>query len=76
MTPWYSPTTKPAREGLYLRDYTNTLEGGWHFDYWMTDGISGFWYVQETCCKWNDAWYKELPWRGLTRKEYLTEKKP
>ena len=36
MTPWYPPTTKPAREGLYLRDYRGNEIGGWKFDYWMT----------------------------------------
>ena len=72
MTPWYSGNQKPAREGLYLRDYTGTPEGGWHFDYWLTNGTDvGYWYVNEPKGQWNDAFYKELPWRGLTRDEYL-----
>ena len=71
MTPWYHPTQCPARDGLYLRDYTNTDIGGWHFDYWISDKIVGFWYVNEPRGEWNDAWYPCLPWRGLTRSEYL-----
>lgn len=75
MTPWFDPTTPPAREGLYLRDYTSTPEGGWHFDYWLTDsqGNFGYWYVNEPKGQWNDAWYESLPWRGLTEQEYLDE---
>ena len=71
MTPWYPSTTKPAREGLYLRDYRGTSDGYIHFDYWLTDGSVGYWYVNEPTPNWNDAWYQELPWRGLTRGEYL-----
>ena len=57
---------------FHLRDYTGIPEGGWHFDYWLTNGTDvGYWYVNEPKGQWNDAFYKELPWRGLTRGEYL-----
>ena len=75
MTPWFDGKVKPVREGAYLRDYSSTSEGGWHLDYWLTDGRVGFWYVNEPNGQWNDAWYEELPWRGLTRHEYLKENK-
>ena len=75
MTPWYPGTTKPYRPGAYLRDYTNTPEGGWHLDYWLTDGKVGYWYVNQPKGEWNDAWYEELPWRGLTAKEWIKEPK-
>jgi len=74
MTPWFSGDIKPVRSGAYIRDYTNTPEGGWCFDYWLTDGNIGFWYVNEPEGQWNDAWYENLPWRGLTYSEYLKEK--
>jgi hypothetical protein len=70
MTPWYPATAKPARDGAYLRAYTGTPEGGWHLDYWLSDGTVGFWYVNDPKGQWNDACYS-VPWRGLTRKEYL-----
>ena len=73
MTPWFNGKVNPFRSGAYLRDYTKTPEGGWHFDYWLVDGKVGFWYVNEPDDQWNDAWYIELPWRGLTRSEYLKE---
>ena len=71
MTPFYPATTKPAREGLYLRDYSSNEIGGWNFDYWLTDGTVGYWYVNEPKGQWNDAYYQDLPWRGLTHSEYL-----
>lgn len=75
MTPWYPPNIKPARDGLYLRDYSGTPEGGWHFDYWLTNGGNvGFWYVNQPKGQWNDAWYEDLPWCGLTRAEHLRGK--
>lgn len=74
MTPWFSGDIKPARSGAYLRDYTNTPEGGWYLDYWMKDGCTGYWFVNEPAGQWNDASYENLPWRGLTYSEYLREK--
>jgi hypothetical protein len=71
MTPWFSANVTPARDGLYLRDYSGTPEGGWHFDYWLSDHEAGFWYVNEPKGQWNDAYYTALPWRGLTRSEHL-----
>lgn len=75
MTPWYPGTINPMRDGAYLCDYSSTSEGGWHLDYWLTNGTDiGFWYVNEPNGEWNDAWYTELPWRGLTKSEWRKEK--
>lgn len=73
MTPWFVGKN-PARSGAYLRDYTNTPEGGFYIDYWLMDGRIGFWYVNEPAGEWNDAWYQDLPWCGLTYSEYLRGK--
>ena len=70
-TEWYPATTKPVREGWYERDYTGIfgIEANIQLDLWQAsleyDG--GYWYVSEPEGELNDAYYEELPWRGLAR---------
>lgn len=67
-TPWYPGTVKPVREGWYERDYTGTFTGAIHLDLWqqIKPGI-GYWYVDEPAGQINDAWYENLPWRGIEK---------
>jgi hypothetical protein len=69
-TPWYPGTTYPVRGGWYERDYSNVLEvtGTVIMDLWqqIRPG-SGYWYVEEPRGQINDAFYENLPWRGVAK---------
>jgi hypothetical protein len=52
-----------------MRDYSEVFGVGLHvmLDLFLHDGeCGGFWYVEEPKGQINDAFYEELPWRGLT----------
>jgi len=70
-TEWYPAIIKPARAGWYERDYTGVLPEGEqqiYRDLWiLVSKCDGYWYVDEPAGEINDAYYEELPWRGLTR---------
>jgi hypothetical protein len=68
-TEWYPPHIKPVREGWYERDYSNThMKTETVFlDLWQQFSPgNGYWYVDEPPGQINDAYYENLPWRGLT----------
>jgi hypothetical protein len=69
-TEWYPATTKPVREGWYERDYTVVFGVDKIFlDLWLPfSQRDGYWYVNEPAGELNDAYYEELPWRGVKRK--------
>ena len=71
VTDWYSGK-HPIRDGWYERDYSQAEgffeHGGQtiYLDLWMqTSPGKGFWYVINPSGKINDAWWQNLPWRGL-----------
>ncbi len=70
-TGWYSKWQKPVREGWYERDYTGVFEVAGepnvHLDLWMQSKPGkGYWYVDEPKGQINDAYFENLPWRGLS----------
>ncbi len=72
-TGWIAHHKKPIREGWYERDYTSIFGGGIdplphvHLDLWLQKSPGdGFWYVEEPKGQINDAYYENLPWRGLS----------
>jgi len=72
-TPWLPGSVSPVREGWYERDYTEIFGGGSdpaphvHLDLWQqaAPGV-GFWYVDQGAGI-NDAYYEDLPWRGVEK---------
>lgn len=76
-TGWYSKWQKPVREGWYERDYTGVLEvvgaPNVHLDLWLqSDSGKGYWYVDEPKGQINDAYFEDLPWRGLSSNAGVT----
>ena len=69
-TKWYPGTIKPVREGWYERDYTSvsSVPEVIHKDLWQQfKPGDGFWYVDEPAGQINDAFYENLPWRGIVK---------
>ena len=67
-TKWYPGTIKPVREGWYERDYSSTLIDGIHKDLWQQfKPGDGYWFVDEPEGQINDAFYENLPWRGIVK---------
>ena len=68
ITPSYPGTTAPVREGWYERYYSGVPEvpGTIYMDLWqqIRPGI-GYWYVECPNGDINDAFYENLPWRGV-----------
>lgn len=82
-TGWIAHHKKPIREGWYERDYTSIFGGGIdplphvHLDLWLQKSPGdGFWYVDEPKGQINDAYYENLPWRGLSSNAELRGAKP
>ena len=69
-TKWYPGTIKPVREGWYERNYNNvsSVPEVIHKDLWQQfKPGDGFWYVDEPEGQINDAFYENLPWRGVLK---------
>lgn len=69
LTPWFPGNVKPARKGVYQRDW---LDGGplW-FSYWNgKTWNSGDDTTEGAACPVNKYWksnHQKLPWRGLAQ---------
>ena len=68
LTPWFPPTIKPVREGVYE---TSATESGPSFNYW--DGHQWLWTcasIKATQARYLDvrSGVQDHVWRGLARK--------
>lgn len=71
VTPWFPGAVKPARKGVYQRDYIDDVRliDDIRFNYW--DGRNWRWPARsaELAADFNEGWLKSgfqsLPWRGL-----------
>jgi len=68
-TPWFSAEVRPAREGVYQRNYGKTEGLGIVFSHWdgVRWGLFGYDPAEAERVKELSSSYQSFPWRGLKR---------
>lgn len=69
LTPWFDGSVKPARVGIYQRDYySNSSRRGWAYCRW--DGYRWYSGHIDISYAFKAIYYsphQELPWRGIAK---------
>lgn len=63
LTPWFPGDVKPARKGVYERDFPNgSLYSRWNGRHW----IFGYYAVEHAATRVGKSLYQTKRWRGLS----------